>query len=511
VAGPSHGIALPEVELARSRLLIWVAAVAVTAPAAFAAGMLAFPDDPAATSPESLPTAGAHAQVAGLARADGLGGVREVKSEKLRLASYDPRTGKAKLAGAQGRPTVKTGDVIASGSTPRLPKGALVKVTDPRPDASGAVSVQPATLPELLGDRKINSTTPVNPAGISIKPLVNGVTGVVTPAAGPVAPAARPQNPAARPGTPAAPAPAATSKALGTAGPAAEKIAPAPLPASGVDGRHNVGGQLKLDLAIPLAKHGFRPTKQGGPTLSGWVHFQPQVIFSYQRDHALGLAPSKAAIGLGGAYDYGWKVHASLPGKFDTGRLPLRLPFAEVHVSTTLFVAGFPVVVDVDLTYFYQVTASGQISIDTEQKTAGNVSLGAQYDQTAGWSQLPLATATTTPGKALTVHGTATTKATIGAQLKVALYGTVGALLEWAPYLRADIESNFLLTNWALYAGFELRGALFVQLKIFGIPIFDKTFYLPPLNGEWRVAGSLIPPKVPQPATITPPAADKAA
>ena len=310
--------------------------------------------------------------------------------------------------------------------------------------------------------------------------------------------------------TPTAPSqPGTALPPAGTVLAPAEQIAPAPLPTGSANGRHAIGGELALDLDIPLAEHGFRATKQGGPTLSGWVHFQPQVIFSYQREHGLSLAPSEASIGIGGAYDYGWKVHASLAGQVDTGRQPLRLPFAEVHVHTTLWVGAFPIVVDADLTYFYQVSASGQISVDTEQKTTGVVSLGARYTKAAGWERLPIATATTTVGKELRIAGKATARATIGAELKVALYGAVGAGLEWAPYLRADVDAEALpkqRLDWALYAGFDLTGSLFVQLKIFGITIFDKTFRLPPLNVQWQVAGGTVTPPTaaPKPPASTP-------
>jgi len=489
---------------------MWTAAVTVATPLAFAGGTLLVPDEPEREkSSSALPTAVAEtATAATVGRADGAGGVRNVTGKKeVRLASYNAKTGKATLtANGSGKPAVKAGDVIASGRTKQLPHGALVKVTDATPDSGGAVTVAPATLPELLGDATINSATPVSPSGISVKPLIKGVSAAVTKT-GAVSPSTTvtPSSPPSGEPKPGLVPPPGAKSVGGTALPPADRIAPAPLPTGSADGRHAVGGELALDLDIPLAEHGFRGTKQGGPTLSGWVHFQPQVIFSYKRDHALSLAPSEASIGIGGAYDYGWKVHASLPGKVDTGRQPLRLPFAEVHVHTTLFVAGFPIVIDADLTYFYQVSASGQVSIDTEQKTTGEVSLGARYRKATGWERLPVATAATTVGKQLRITGTATAKATIGAELKVALYGTVGAELEWAPYLRADVDAEAIpkqRLDWALYAGFDLQGSLFVQLKIFGIPIFEKSFPVPPLNLQWQVAGGTVTPPTARPAPV---------
>ncbi len=495
------------------RLLAWTAAAAVATPLVFAGGMLLVPDESEQSTKQaalpSRPTA--TATTASVGRVDGAGGVRKVTGKKeVRLAAYDPSTGKATLTTAKGgKPAVRRGDVIASDRTAQLPHGALVKVTDPKPDRAGAVTVAPATLPDLLGDARINSATPVDPAGITVKPLIKGVSAAVTPAAKPAAvlPSPVPSAPRASASPTATGQPGTTVPPASTVLTTADKIAPAPLPTGSANGRHAVGGELALDLDIPLAQHGFRATKQGGPTLSGWVHFQPQVIFSYQREHALSLAPSEASIGIGGAYDYGWKVHASLAGEVDSGRLPLRLPFAEVHVHTTLWVGGFPIVVDADLTYFYQVSASGQISVDTEQKTTGVVSLGARYTKATGWERLPIATATTTVGKELRIAGKATARATIGAQLKVALYGAVGAGLEWAPYLRADVDAEALpkqRLDWALYAGFDLTGSLFIQLKIFGITIIDKTFQLPPLNAQWQVAGGTVTPPTAKPKAPTP-------
>jgi len=381
------------------------------------------------------------------------GAVKQVDSNAVRLRSYDAPNGKARLA---TKATVKAGDVIASGASPQLPNGALVKVTDPTPDSTGAVSVRPATLPELLGDAKITSTTPVRPSDVTIKPLRKGVAAAVTPS--PV-----------------------LSKGLG----------PAPLPSRGPGGRLPVG-QVSLDLDVPLADLGFTPATQGGPTLAGWVRFQPEIIFSYQRDHGAGSAPSQAAIGVGGPYDYGWKVHASLPASVDTGRQPLRPPFAEVHLRTVLMVAGFPIVIDVDLTYFYQVSATGRIAIDAEQKMTGDLSLGAAYAKDSGWTALPLDRPTGTAGSKPKITGATGARATIGAQLSVALYGIVGAALVWGPYLRADVGARIPNVDWSLYAGYELTAELFVRLDILGVPIPRQSVQLPPLTGEWKLAGGMI-------------------
>ncbi|WP_123678137.1 hypothetical protein [Couchioplanes caeruleus] len=544
-------------------------ATAVTGAASITVGLVIAPADRSATVATAAAPAGQPAAAAAtvddtsgtvtIARPDGNGGTERVAGEELKLASYDPRAGKARLVGAAkqggkpkaGKSAVRNGDVIASGRTKALPHGALVKVTDDRTDASGQVSVAPATLPDLLGDQKVTTSTPVPSTDVTVKPLTKGVTAriekvtgqaaprtegsgpPVTPsspaATPPVSPPGSPSSPAAEPpvgkpatdGGPSAPAtpstgasvappvspptqaspsaPAPTESATTTAldgatllPPAA--VAPAPLAAAGGKERHNVGSEIKLDLDVPVGELGFTGTEQGGPTLSGWVRLQPQVIFNYERAHWYSVAPSAAAIGIGGAYDYGWKVHAGLAGTVDTGRKPLRLPFAEVHVHTTLLVGGFPVVVDADLTYFYQVSASGKITVDAEQKTTGELSLGVRYRKGEGWSQLPLATSHVTPGRKLEINGAAEAKATIGAQFDVALYGSVGAGLEWAPYLRADAAAGTTTEpRWGVYAGFEAKGRLFAQLKILGITLLEKRLELPPLRKEWQIAGSKPP------------------
>ncbi|GGQ49341.1 superantigen-like protein SSL4 [Couchioplanes azureus] len=545
-------------------------ATAVTGAASITVGLVIAPADRSATVAAVAAPAGETATLAAaddtsgtvtIARPDGNGGVQRVAGDELKLASYDPRAGKARLVGAPrggkpqaGKPVVRKGDVIASGRSKTLPHGALVKVTDDRADAAGQVSVTPATLPDLLGDQKITTSTPVPSTDVTVKPLTKGVTATIEQVAGrtaaqpgktgqtgapapsssvatpPVSPSGRASSPAATPpaspsagaGDPSGPAtpstgasvappttpptqasPSAPTSSSEPAEPATSReldgatllppaaVAPAPLAAAGGKERHNVGSEIKLDLDVPVGELGFTGTAQAGPTLSGWVHLQPQVIFNYERAHWYSVAPSAAAIGIGGAYDYGWKVHAGLAGTVDTGRKPLRLPFAEVHVHTTLLVGGFPVVVDADLTYFYQVSASGKITVDAEQKTAGELSLGVRYSKDRGWSQIPLATSHVTPGRKLEINGAAEAKATIGAQFDVALYGAVGAGLEWAPYLRADAAAGTSTApRWGVYAGFEAKGQLFAQLKILGIKLFEKRLDLPPLRKEWQIAGS---------------------
>jgi hypothetical protein len=145
------------------------------------------------------------------------------------------------------------------------------------------------------------------------------------------------------------------------------------------------------------------------------------------------------------------------------------------------------VVVDADLTYFYQLSAAGQISVDAEQKTTGDVTLGAVYRQGTGWTGLPVANGSSRAGDGPTITGTASGQAAIGAQVDISLYGGVGVGLVFAPYLRAAVDAPLPALHWGLYGGFGLRTTLFVHLEVTGVPVFDKNWDLPPVTAEWPV------------------------
>ena len=221
----------------------------------------------------------------------------------------------------------------------------------------------------------------------------------------------------------------------------------------------------------------------------------PKLVFSFGNKRVDGANPFQAEIGVGGSYEYGWQVNAKLNGLTDTGEKELRVPFADVRLRETIWVGPIPIVLSVDLTYFYRLTADGTLSIDTQQSTTGEFALGAMYDSRTGWGPLNRNDATTVKATNDVVTGRGDFRATIGADLKVMLYDAVGVSGRLAPYLRATVDATAPpKVFWGIYAGFDLTGALKLDLKIFGITILKKDLDFPPLHAEWKVASSTPPP-----------------
>jgi hypothetical protein len=250
-------------------------------------------------------------------------------------------------------------------------------------------------------------------------------------------------------------------------------------------------GGLLLSLNIPLAGvAGITATKQGGPTLSGWVGLTPKLIFSYGQKDVGGAKPYQAEIGVGGKYTYGWTVHAALNGPADTGEQAIEVPFATVHLSQTFFVGPVPIVLGVDLTYFYRITSDGDVSIDTTQSTTGEFAVGGSYDSRTGWGPLNRNTASTVGDPTPALTGQGDLRATIGADLTVLLYDSAGVVGRLAPYLRAAVDASGTPKLWGVYGGFDLTASLTLQLKIFGITLLKADLPLPAVHAEWRIAAS---------------------
>ncbi|MFY1699312.1 hypothetical protein [Solwaraspora sp. WMMA2101] len=257
-------------------------------------------------------------------------------------------------------------------------------------------------------------------------------------------------------------------------------------------------GGLMLVMDIPLpGVPGITGVDSATPVLKGWVGFTPELIFSYGRKNVDGQRPYQAEVGVGGTYRYGWQVQAKLDGLTDTGKQALRLPFAEVRLNHTLWIGPVPVVLTVELTYFYRLTAAGDLSIDAVQSTVGEVALGAAYDSRTGWKTLNRHESTTQGNLVPAIAGRGDFRATIGADLTVLLYDAAGVTGQFAPYLRAAVDATVAPPQWGLYAGFDLTGALSLRLKIFGITILKADLALPPINGDWRIVGSDPPPTGP--------------
>jgi hypothetical protein len=89
-------------------------------------------------------------------------------------------------------------------------------------------------------------------------------------------------------------------------------------------------------------------------------------------------------------------------------------------------------------------------------------------------------------------------KASLGAEASVGLYGTVGVIADFAPYLRGEASgtatgsttgsgsgSGSAVGAWSLFGGLDLTGALQLKLTIFGTPIFEQRIPLGELHREW--------------------------
>ncbi|MET9632650.1 hypothetical protein ABZX92_34870 [Lentzea sp. NPDC006480] len=405
------------------RLLIPALTAAVIVPAGIVIYEQSEPETAHATVPRLAasvsPPAGTSATAAAVTSPTGT-----TAAEGARIAKFDPAT---RTAVVQSQNAVSKGDVIASPPVDGAPKGVLVKVADTKPAADGVeVRTEPATVADVLGDAEIDSTLPVAPKDIAAVPLTPGVQ-------------------------------------LSVKG-------PGELTPSRQDSHALASVRMDLDVPLPSAK------------LKAWVELQPEVIFSYHRDHALDLEPAKASVGLAGAYDYGWRIEGALDARYDTGRQPLRLPFAELNTTTTFWVGPVPIVVSAKLNYFFQLTADGKITIETEQRTTGQLVIGAEYAKVTGWQ--PIAPADpVTRSQPAKVTGAANAKAVVGANAEVFLYDTVGVTAQFAPHVRASASQS----EWALHLGFELTGSLDARLRIFGM---TARLDFPALRKEWRVAGT---------------------
>jgi hypothetical protein len=414
----------------------------------------------------------------------------------VRLASYSASTGTALLATEGGKAaTVQTGDVIASPPSKAAPNGALFTVAKTTKTAAGTkVTTAPATLSDALGATVVDRTFPAEDLTMTVKTLAAGVKPVAgTPALSGSGTATTTSS-----ASPSA-SPSVSSSPTASASPGG-----AALPSLAVGGTtilnptRTADGGLLLSLNIPLTGvAGITGTSKGGPTLAGWVGLTPKLVFSYGQKSVDGAKPFQAEIGVGGKYTYGWQVHAALAGLADTGEKAISLPFATVHLSQTFWIGPVPVVLSVDLTYFYRLTASGDLSIDSEQTTTGEFAVGAAYDSRTGWGPLNRNSATTQGDAVPVVTGKGDLRATVGADLSVFLYDSAGVTGRLAPYLRAAVDASAAPIRWGVYTGFDVTATLTLQLKIFGITILKADLPIPPIHAEWKVAASNPEPAVP--------------
>ncbi|MFG3295451.1 hypothetical protein ACGF3G_42475 [Streptomyces sp. NPDC048179] len=406
------------------------------------------------------------------AAAGSAGSGRPAHRTTLTVSRYDSKTRRAVISkagkgtsAASPSPTVSpgpsptpsasshqaaVGDVIASAPAPGAPDGLLAKVTKVIGETGAGTEVQtePATLDALLGDDTAKGTVPVDPAAFDVDKLLPDVK-VSWSKSGDV-----------------------------RVGPEGATV---PL------------GSLRLDVSAEV------PTAEGAPasasaSVSGFVQVAPQVDFAYG-GAGTGTAPGSAYLGVSGDWDSGWAVKGRVAAATAT---PLRIPFAKLHADPVLQVGPVPVVVNLDLTCYLQVSGDGKITVDVEQSLKGDFKAGGTFGTAQGWTPVSSSDMTSTPVRtSVTTSGNVRTA--LGAEASVGLYGSVGVTADLAPYLRGEATGTVTATSatpgadahgtWNLYGGVDLSGALRLQLSVFGTPVLERTVPLGALHREWKLAG----------------------
>ncbi|MFF1903489.1 hypothetical protein [Kitasatospora sp. NPDC058218] len=400
-------------------------------------------------------------------------------AKNLQLTAYDPAAGTAVLAASaapSAAPTagpstappvapstvppvepsavaeaVRPGQLIASPPTAAAPQGALVAVTAVRSASGGSVTLatRPATLTELLGGAEADGKVAVDPQAIKVTPLVKDLKATV----------------ARENGT-------TTADASGT---------------------------LEVDVNAPI------PLPDGlSAAASGSLQLHPAVHFAY---HGAGVTgPRTASIGFDLGAHARWKVTGDLARS--TGAAPIRVPFAKLQASPVITVAGLPVVVNLGLTCYLEISADGQVHLEAEQEATGTWAVHADYTGGRGWTSSTDAADTKVSPVHVRLTGKAGARAALGAEVSVGLYDTVGVEATVAPYLRAQVDGSLavdvpggapqLQGSWALLGGVDLNGALTAHLKIFGTPVLEGKLPLPPFHREWPLLAGALPSPTPK-------------
>ncbi|MER8186375.1 hypothetical protein [Kitasatospora sp. NPDC094015] len=358
-----------------------------------------------------------------------------------RTPSTTPSTARSASPSPDGTPPaaepVQAGQLIASPPTPAAPQGALLAVTKVQPGADGTVraDTRPATLPELLGGAEADGRVPVDPHALSVKPLVEDVKLSFGADAG-----------------------GATAEASGT---------------------------LQLDVRAPIPLPGGAAAQA-----SGSLRLHPAVHFAY---HGAQVgAPRTASVGFDLDAHAQWRVEGELAKGTGT---PVRVPLAELHANPVITVGGLPVVVNLGLTAYLEVSADGKVSASVEQEFDGSWHVDADYSGGRGWSPVTAADDTKVSPVRARLGGKAEVRAGLGAQVSVGLYGAVGVEAVVQPYLRATAEGAVAFDTahgltqaqgtLSLYGGVDLTGALLAHLTVFGTPVVEGRIPLPAFHREW--------------------------
>ncbi|MGR4880146.1 hypothetical protein ACIPUC_12010 [Streptomyces sp. LARHCF249] len=393
------------------------------------------------------------------------GGKGRPEKSSLQVASYDKASGRAVISAPAPDPAPKrsaspshspapdkpvaAGDVIASAPAPGAPNGLLAKVTEVvgKTDRGTEVKTAATTLASVLDDDKADGKVPVDPASVTVEPLMKGVT-------------------------------LSWAKSQGVRfGPQGATL---PL------------GSLRLDVnaAVDTAKDA---PASAGASVSGFVQLSPQVEFSYDGSSG-GFGPKSAFLGMSGEWSSQWALKGRAAAS--TGDAPKRIPFARLHSTPVIQVGPVPVVVNLDLTCYVQVEADGRVTLEVQQEVKGDFRVGGSYASGQGWTPVSTSAVQSSPVKAA-VTAAGRVKGALGAEASVGLYGAVGVSADFAPYLRGEADAkatastdgkNAVSGSWALYGGFDLSGQLHFELSLFGTPVIQHRIPLGTLNREWPLA-----------------------
>lgn len=378
--------------------------------------------------------------------------------------------GPAAHGGSASAAAVEPGDVVASAPTAAQPDGALFTVTSVRRTTSGyQVTTGPVTLDQVLGAATVRRTLEGSDLNVSVT-TIEGRAHVMP------ASTAIPSHAGARPV-------AFGSAAAGQSG----------LPVGSVARPASRPGGVLLSLNAPSSLTGMTDSINHPYEMAGWVGLTPKLIFSYSGSST---GPSQAALGIGGTYDYGWLVHATMPVGLSSGVMPLRIPFATVHLGTVVWVGPVPVVITADIGLFYKISAHGDLSIDAEQRTLGRFTLAGQYTSTSGWTPVKSDASTSVRGGHEAVLGTAGRfRAVFGTEVAVLLYGVVGLSGTVGPYLQvtAPVQASALATTpWTMSGGIQIVGALTARLGLFGFTVLRVDVPLGTLDRSWPIASGTV-------------------
>ncbi|MCS0605742.1 hypothetical protein NX794_31740 [Streptomyces sp. LP11] len=424
-------------------------------------------DSPADGTEHALTVAAAPTPAATATATSSPGGSRaRAHRTTLTVGSYDSRTRRAVITegpksggNSPSAPTptsppaarhrAAVGDVIASAPAPGAPRGLLAKVTKVVGDTDRGTEVQtePATLNALLGDGTAKGDVPVDPASFTVDKLLPDVT-VSWSKAGDV-----------------------------HVGPKGSTV---PL------------GSLRLDVRAEVPTAEDAPVSAGA-SLKGFVQVAPQVDFAYGGNGST-AAPGSAYLGVSGNWRSGWAVRGRAAAATGT---PLRVPFAKLHADPVLQVGPVPVVVNLDLTCYLQVSGDGHVTVDVEQSLKGDFTAGGTFGAGRGWTPVSSSDIRSTPVRAsLTTAGSL--KTALGAEASVGLYGAVGVTADLAPYLRGEAAGSVTTASaakkpaaritWGVYGGVDLSGTLRLQLSVFGTPVLRRSVPLGALHHEWKLA-----------------------